>query len=365
MQDNLKNISFIAGQFNLQDKVLNVQEYGQGNINDTFLVTLDSGLEKHYILQRINTHVFRQPELIMQNMRILTGHVLKRISDLNIRWEIPRVLLTQKGSDHFIDSDGAFWRALSFIENTQSFDTIRNLAHATEVGYALGLFHNLISDLPSEKLADTLEGFHITPLYLQHHDEILKKKTPDNSPEVRYCLKFVNDRRDLVHILENAKAEGRLPLRPIHGDPKVNNVMADALTGKAVSIIDLDTVKPGIVHYDIGDCIRSGCNPLGEEAEQLESVRFEPDICKAILQGYLSQAKNFLEKSEYDYIYDAIRLITFELGLRFFTDYLKGNVYFKVRHEKNNLLRALVQFRLAESIESNEKNIQKIIKDLR
>jgi Ser/Thr protein kinase RdoA (MazF antagonist) len=365
MRYNLENIVFIADQFNPQGKVLNVQDYGQGNINDTFLVTLDSGQERHFILQRINTQVFRQPELIMQNMRVLTEHVSKRIYDLNIRWETPRVLLTRKGSDHFIDSDGAFWRALSFIENTQSCNAIKDLEQAKEVGYALGLFHNLISDLPSEKLADTLEGFHITPLYLQHHNAVLKKKTHDNSPEVQYCLKFVDERKELAHVLENAKAKGRLPLRPIHGDPKVNNVMIDALTGKAVSIIDLDTVKPGLVHYDIGDCIRSGCNPLGEETEQLEAVRFEPDICKAILSGYISQAKNFLGESEYDFIYDAIRLITFELGLRFFTDYLEGNIYFKVRHEKNNLFRALVQFRLAESIETNEKNIQKIIKNLK
>lgn len=362
---NLENIISIADQFKPQGKVLDVWQYGHGNINDTFLVTLDSEQEKHFILQRINTHVFRQPKLIMLNMQILTEHVLKRISDLNIIWKIPRVLVNRDNTAYFIDSDGAFWRALSYIENTQSFNTIKDPAQAKEVGYALGLFHNLINDLPSEKLADTLEGFHITPCYLQHYDEVLKEKNLDTSSEVRYCLKFVDERRELVHVLENAKAKGRLPIRPIHGDPKVNNVMIDALTGKAVSIIDLDTVKPGLVHYDIGDCIRSGCNPSGEETAQWESVRFNPDICKAILQGYLSQAKIFLRESEYNYIYDSIRLIAFELGLRFFTDYLEGNVYFKVRQEKHNLLRALVQFKLTESIESCENNIRKIIKDLK
>ena len=162
-----------------------------------------------------------------------------------------------------------------------------------------------------------------------------------------------------------AKARDRLKLRPIHGDPKVNNVMIDTGTGHAIGIVDLDTVKPGLVHYDIGDCIRSCCNTAGEETENWEDVRFEPDLCRAILQGYFSMARDFLTEGDYEYLYDAIRLIAFELGLRFFTDYLEGNVYFKVRHSEHNLLRALVQFKLAESIESRAGSIRAIIEDMK
>jgi Ser/Thr protein kinase RdoA (MazF antagonist) len=151
----------------------------------------------------------------------------------------------------------------------------------------------------------------------------------------------------------------------MHGDPKINNIMFDTATQQAVSVVDLDTVKPGLVHYDIGDCLRSGCNPAGEETEQCSSVYFDTDLCQGILQGYLSVAKAFLTENDYTYMYDAIRLITFELGLRFFADYLEGNVYFKVKHPEHNLARALVQFKLTESIESQETKIRFIIQDMR
>ncbi|AFY35047.1 phosphotransferase enzyme family protein [Calothrix sp. PCC 7507] len=361
------NLVAIANQFTLQGKATDIQGFGNGNINDTFLVTLDSVDEKHFVLQRINTQVFRQPQLVMQNMRTYTEHVQKRLQNtpLNRRWEVPRVLLTKDNQDCCTDAVGSFWRAISFIEGSQSFETLQDTSRAREVGYALGTFHNLISDLPSENLADTLVGFHITPRYLQHYNEVLAKTRLHTSPDVNYCQQFVSDRQTFAHILEDAKTTGKLPLRLMHGDPKINNVMFDTTTQQAVSVIDLDTVKPGLVHYDIGDCLRSGCNPAGEETQQWEGVYFEPDLCQSILQGYLSVAKAFLTENDYIYIYDAIRLITFELGLRFFADYLAGNVYFKVKYPEHNLTRAIVQFKLTESIESQETRIRTIIQEMK
>ncbi len=365
----MDNLLAVAQQFTPQGKVLDIREYGNGNVNDTFLVTLEAPPELPFILQRLNTRVFRQPELVMGNLRTVTEHVLKRLERAPLspgrRWEVPRVLLTQDGQDHWISPDGSFWRALSFIDAAQTFDTIKDTAHAHEVGRALGMFHNLLSDLPAAKLADTLEGFHVTPRYLKHYDEVLAKKGAGQSPEVDYALQFVGERRAWAHVLEEAKAQGRLSLRPIHGDPKVNNVMMDTFSGQAVSLVDLDTVKPGLVHYDIGDCLRSGANPLGEETEHWETVRLDPELCRAIIQGYLSLARDFLTEHDYAYLYDAMRLIAFELGLRFFTDYLAGNVYFKARHREHNLVRALVQFKLTESIESQEAAMRAIIRDLR
>ncbi len=245
-----------------------------------------------------------------------------------------------------------------------TFDTIQDLGHAQEVGSALGRFHSLLSDLAPDQLADTLPGFHVTPGYLRHYDEVLERRGVSQSPEVNYGLRFIAAHRAWAPVLEAARAEGKLRLRPIHGDPKVNNVMLDPATGQAVGLVDLDTVKPGLVHYDIGDCLRSGCNPLGEETGAWETVRFEPELCRAMLQGYLSLAQDFLSETDYAFLYDAIRLIAFELGLRFFTDYLAGNVYFKARHPEHNLARALVQFKLTESIESQESAIRALIRDL-
>ncbi|MGB3692844.1 MAG: aminoglycoside phosphotransferase family protein [Spirulinaceae cyanobacterium] len=364
---NLVNIIKIANQFSTKGKVKGIQAWGSGNVNDTFLVTLDIP-EENFILQRINIKVFRQPKLVMQNLRICTEYISQHLQSnhlkLERRWEVPKVQLTQNSQDSYVDSEGNFWRGLSFIQG-ESFDTIKNTNLAQEVGYALGRFHDFLSDLPTENLADTLPGFHITPLYLQQYEQVLEKVKIPASAEVKYGLRFISDRQKSINVLETAKQQKKLPLRPIHGDPKVNNVIFDRTKQQAISIIDLDTVKPGLVHYDIGDCLRSGCNPSGEETQSWQEVRFEIDICQAILQGYFTLAKGFLNDNDYEYIYEAIRLITFELGLRFFSDYLAGDIYFKAKYPEHNLARALVQFKLTESIESQADAIQSIIKDLK
>lgn len=356
----------VAEQFKSAGAVVDVQEFGQGNINSTFLVTLDTTTDQRFILQRINTQVFQQPQLVMQNIRTYSEHVCQRLQtdDCQRRWEVPRVLLTPAQQDHWISPNGDFWRAMSFIETAHSLQAIATPDQAEEVGYALGMFHHLISDLPAEQLADTLEGFHITPQYLQQYEQVQVTQV-DLTPEVEYCLQFICDRKRDTNILEAAKADGKLQLRLMHGDPKINNILIDTDTQQAVSVIDLDTVKPGLIHYDIGDCLRSGCNPLGEETEQWEMVQFDLSLCQRILQGYLAVAQSFLTAYDYDYLYDAIRLIAFELGLRFFTDYLAGNVYFKVKHPEHNLNRALVQFKLTESIEAQATDIQALIQSLR
>ncbi len=349
----------VKGQIN------SIQTFGSGNINDTFLVSWQEKEEiepKSFVLQRINTHVFREPQLVMQNIRTYTEHVRDRLNKhlLDRRWEVPQLLLTDQGLDYLLIENGEFWRSLSFIEGSQSFEAIANSQQAQEVGYALGTFHHLTSDLAPEKLADTLAGFHITPRYLQQYQEILSKSKPQRSPELNYCLQFISDRHGLAHILEDAKAKGKLVLRTMHGDPKVNNILFDRQTQLAVSMVDLDTIKSGLIHYDIGDCLRSGCNPAGEDAAQWQTVSFDTDLCQAILQGYLSIARSFLTEYDYAYIYDAIRVITFELGLRFFTDYLAGNQYFHVKYPEHNLWRSLVQFRLLESLEAQEAVVRAI-----
>jgi Ser/Thr protein kinase RdoA (MazF antagonist) len=366
---HLHHYALIAEQFATLQRVLAVHEFGNGNINDTYLVTTDADPqdrfeERHFVLQRINTQVFKQPRLIMQNMRTFTEHMRTRARREGHHWEMPRVIPTCDGQDFYVDPQGNFWRAISYVHGARSFETIKDTKLAYEVGYALGTFQYLISDLPIESLADTLEGFHITPRYLQGYDQAFSHNGHHKGAEVRYCLSFVEQRRAFAQVLEAAREEGRLKPRPVHGDPKVNNVMIQEATGRAISLVDLDTVKPGLIHYDIGDCMRSGCNPLGEETENWEAVHFDPDIGAAILEGYLTQACNFLTPADYDYLFDSIRLLAFELGLRFFTDYLAGNVYFKVRHPQHNLQRALVQFKLTESIEAHEADIRHIIQGM-
>ncbi|MCP9772646.1 phosphotransferase [Synechococcus sp. Tobar12-5m-g] len=366
----------IAGQFDLGGAVASIEPLGNGNVNDTYRVTLQAQGAPAYVLQRLNTRVFPQPELVMGNLLLFSEHVALQLRNgcpflADRRWEVPRVVPARSGGLHWVEDEGCFWRLLSFLEGAHCFETVSSLAHAREVGHGLGMFHALISDLPVGALADTLVGFHITPTYLSlFHQVLANPEMPLNPglnacPELEDCLSFVRAREGFVSVLEDAKSAGILPLRPIHGDPKINNVMIDASTGQAIALVDLDTVKPGLVHYDIGDCLRSCCNRLGEETTDWPAVRFDPLLCEAVLQGYGAVASSFLTSHDYAYLFAAIRLIPFELGLRFLTDYLAGSHYFKIQHPRHNLDRALVQFKLTESIEVQEAEIRSIIEAMR
>ncbi|HQE91421.1 MAG TPA: aminoglycoside phosphotransferase family protein [Anaerolineae bacterium] len=364
----MQTVKAMAQHFvNTTGPITNIQEYGAGNIHHTFLVSLHGG--PPFILQQINQRVFKQPEWIMRNIRTFTDHVqMRRQSDPPSarRWETPQIIPTNAGCDYVIDAQGGFWRALTFIGGARTYAKIQDVHHAREVGYALGRFHHLTRDLNPARLYDTLEGYHLTPRYLAHYDAVVARgEFAADSADVAYGIRFLADRRDAIPVLEEARQQGRLHLRPTHGDPKVDNVMIDDNTGQAVSIIDLDTVKPGLVHYDIGDCLRSGCNPPGEETEDIDAVYFEMDLCQAILQGYFPLVRDFYTDDDYAYLYAAIRLLALEQGLRFFTDYLEGNVYYKVKHDRHNLIRALVQFKLVVSIEAQEAAIRAVIANCR
>jgi len=365
-----QRLAGLAGRFAIDGPVTAVEPLGSGNVNDTYRVRTAASVS--FVLQRINTRVFPQPELVMANLAALAAHVESRRQAgrwpgdaAGARaWEVPRAIPLADGSSNWLSNEGEAWRVLSFVEAAESFDTVQSSAHAHQVGRALGSFHQLIHDLPTERLADTLEGFHITPGYLASYHRVRAASPVEQSPESRWCQGFVAEREELAPVLERARQDGRLTLRPIHGDPKVNNVMLCARTGQAVALVDLDTVKPGLIHYDIGDCLRSGCNPLGEETLDREAVHFNLELGRAMLSGYLSEGRPFLSNHDIAHLYDAIRLIPFELGLRFLSDHLAGNVYFKARHQRHNLDRALVQFRLVESIEAQEARIRALIEEL-
>ncbi len=373
----------IAQQFAFPGVILSVSEYGNGNMNDTYLVLVRGGqgilsfaprgykfrlsrqaAQLSFILQRLNPQVFPQPALIMHNLRVLDRHVRpKLLADPSRRWELPTIISARTGADYYLDQDGAFWRVQSFVAGTESFDIIASEAQAEEAGRALGFFHALIHDLPAHLLHDTLPGFHVTPGYLAQYAELATAPPrPDLSAEALFCHRFIGERQEAAEVLEAARARGELRLCPIHGDPKLANILFARNTGQAVSLIDLDTVKPGLLHYDLGDCLRSCGNPAGEDAD-LAGVSFNLANCRAILRGYLPQVAPFFSNFDYHYIYDAVRLITFELGLRFFSDHLAGDVYFRVRRPGQNLHRAMVQFALCRSIETQEAEIKNIVRD--
>jgi len=347
-----------------------VVKYGRGIINDTYLVELD-GQDGRFILQRVNTHVFKQPELVMHNLRLVCEHIhalqINAASRIHSDWEMLHIIPTRGKRDYFIDLQGGFWRAFSFIRGAHSLESIGSLDNAREAGRALGIFHQLTGNLNPDLLHDTLPGFHNIGNYLNHYDQVLSSEIlrEYNEPAEKWCRKFVEDRREWAPVLEDAQRHNKLQMRITHGDLKINNIMFDNHTGKAVSIIDLDTIRPGLLLYDLGDCLRSCCNISGEEADDLDAVRFDLERCKAIISGYMGAAQGCFAARDFDFFFDAIRLVPFELGLRFYIDYLEGNPYFQSNYPAHGLDRAMVQFRLVESIERQEESIREIIEKSR
>ena len=367
----IEALEAIADRFHPRERITGIRSLGSGNVNETFLVThggrRDGGA---FVLQRLNRSVFARPDLVMRNLVALGEHVQRRLESPppeldGRRWEVPQVVPSRQEAQPWVEHDGDVWRSITYIGAATTSDVIRDRTQAREVGYGLGMFHSLISDLPADALADTLEDFHVTPSYLRRFDAVLDRIDASRlSPSLSDALTFVHQRRDGVSVLEDAVARGELQHRPIHGDPKINNVMMDEATGQAVGLIDLDTVKPGLIHYDIGDCLRSCCNPVGEEAQDLDSVCFDLALAESILEGYLSVSGSFLSSHDCAYLPDCIRLIPLELGLRFLTDQLEGDRYFRTDYPGHNLHRAEVQFRLTLSIEQQMGAIQSLVERL-
>ncbi|MCC7300564.1 MAG: aminoglycoside phosphotransferase family protein [Verrucomicrobia bacterium] len=360
----------IAQQFELHGRLASMRPTTSGNVNDTYIAVFRTHFsEERVIIQRVNHLVFTRPDWIMENMRLLTQHcheqLLRESDDADRIWQLPRIIPSKNGQDMFKDDTGNYWRAMTLIASASSFDTAQSEEHAYEIGVVLGQFHRLISGIDPASLHDTLPGYHETPKYLEKYDQTAAgekaRELFRTSEQVRSLHKFIDARRGFVPVLQNALDTGELKMRLIHGDPKVNNFMIDDYTGKGTAIIDLDTVKPGLIHYDFGDALRSLCNRKGEEAEDISGVAFDLNFCDAFIRGYMVYAKGFLTENDRKYLYDSVRLIPLELGMRFFQDHLAGNIYFKIRSPDQNLHRAVVQFRLCESIEIRKRQIKQIL----
>lgn len=334
---------------------------GQGNINDTWLVRSP---DRAFVLQRLNSLVFPHPHLIMANLAAFSRHLREKGKPCRQRWENSILVPTNAGEPFYTDRQGNTWRAISYIDGTITHQAITTSARARQAGWALGRFHHLLADLPASSLHDTLPGFHVLPRYLDQFDRVFSRSRSKSSPDLRFCLAFVAARRAGADLLERARRQKKVTVLAVHGDPKAANILFDAATDLAVSLIDLDTVGPGLLLSDIGDCLRSCCNVQGEEGADVSAVAFDAGMCREILAGYFSEAGGLLSDYDRSLIFEAVRLIAYELGLRFLTDYLAGNDYFKVSHAEENLRRALVQFHLVESIEGQKREIEGIVREV-
>lgn len=344
-----------AGRFALPAPVETVEPFGKGLINDTFLAT--AGGSK-YILQRVNGSVFPQPDRIMSNLALLQAHLASRTRS---GFRLPHLIRARDGRPCARGEDGEVWRLMEFLADSETLQRIEKRAQAREVGRILGRFHALVGDLDPARLAVTLPGFHVTPLCYEHLMQILDRGSGKHPNGILQAIAFATARRASTAVLEDARLQGYIPTRVIHGDPKLDNILFDCSTGRAIGLIDLDTVQPGLVHYDLGDCLRSCCNRGGESSGGNEDTRFDLDLCRSILRTYASETRGLLGGEEISLLFDAIRLIPFELGLRFLTDHLEGNRYFRVTEPGQNLRKAHVQFALVEDIERKEQEIRSIV----
>ncbi|MEY4719721.1 MAG: hypothetical protein RL563_2339 [Pseudomonadota bacterium] len=345
----------VARQYVPGDMAIQVSPLGQGLINDTYRIASEVG---NWVLQRLNPEVFPEPCKVMDNLLTLSEHVQHKAGE-PVSLQIPLPIFTIEGQPYHLDAEGQCWRAIEYIEPSESRQILQNDAEAAQVGWALGHFHRLCSDLPTQSLHDTIPGFHITPHYFQSYQQCLQQSVRVDSDSVfDVCADFISRYQSRVVCLEIPRLQGKLSNRVIHGDPKLNNFLFRPNTDTIISLIDLDTVKPGLPHYDIGDCLRSCCRDPRDNCFDLRRA-------KIILRHYLQEAGAFFQSQDYDYLYSAIWLIPFELGIRFFSDYLKGDHYFKTTYPKENLNRAQAQFTLCDSIEVQKAELEQTISDLK
>jgi hypothetical protein len=372
----VKELQQIASKFDIHGEVIKVEENLCGHINKTFIVhvgSVETAQEpRRYILQRINHHVFQDPIAVMRNIKNVTQHIECKLRNENIRYGQKTLTLIPMKECHEQyyfqndEHDGSIWRCYNFMQGCKTYNTVENAKQAYQAAYAFGIFQNLVSDIPIETILETIPDFHNTPKRLERLLEVVKKDRVGRLKNVENEMHFIRRRKHLVTKLINLCRNGKIPIRITHNDTKINNVMMDIVTDEAVCVIDLDTVMPGLSLYDFGDLVRSTVSPTEEDEVDLSKVEFRRFIFEALVQGYIDSCDCLVEEEIQNLVFSGI-LMTLEVGMRFLTDYLEGDLYFKTTRESHNLDRARTQFRLVELLEDNliqmEDFVQRVYKE--
>ncbi len=330
-----------------------VEPLGNGNINWTYLVRGACG---NFVLQRINRTVFPDPERLIENFHKIQTHIFRHHRDCDTGFLCPTLRECLDGGFFFRSSSRQYWRVMDYIPHVMPTH-LHGTELAAGLGQVLGRFHRLTQDLDPQELCDPLPGFHVAPGYVQAFDIALGKTDRAESEALLWCVSFVEKHRHLLGVLEKAASLGHLQRRVIHGDPKQDNIIY-TVDGMACGLFDFDTAGPGLLHYDLGDCLRSIGNRAGEMAEDLDQVFFSVPYFAAFWQRYCAVMADMLSSSDVEYLFDSICCLTMELGVRFLTDYLEGDIYFKTSSSTQNLWRAMVQFHLVCSVLQQEKEIR-------
>ena len=348
----------ILDHFNIS---ISPDSYGNGHINDTYLVRTNPG----YILQRINTNVFKDPVSVMENIKAVTEHLREKISAAggDPNRETLNLIPTVDGQPFYKDSDGNYYRMYIFIEGARSYDIVENPMQLYHAAKSFGNFQNMLSDFPAEKLHEVIPNFHNTVSRYADFKKAVSDNAAGRADSVKDEIKFVLDREADASVVVDDIAAGKIPLRVTHNDTKLNNVLLDEVTGEGVCVIDLDTVMPGSLLYDFGDALRFGGSSGAEDERDLNKIWFDLEKFEYFARGFIETLPSITER-ELELLPFSVKLMTLECGSRFLADYLNGDVYFKVHSDDHNLVRAHTQFKLVADIESKMDEMRAIVKKI-
>ncbi len=358
----------LVDSFSIEGDVTEVSPFGSGHINDTYRVLTDSPTAKHYLLQRVNHHVFKDVPAVMQNMQLVTQHLkAKYRSAGDDCWQLEEKVLTliptKGGSPYLRDESGNYWRMLILLADTRSYDIVETPQQAHEGGRAFGRFQRMLADLDVNLIREVLPDFHHIGSRL---DKLKRAVAADKMGRVRQAddeLAFIWAREKRMHAILDSAASGLLPVRITHNDTKFNNVLLD-MDDRAQCVIDLDTVMPGYVAYDFGDAIRTIINSAAEDETDLRKIQLNIPLFSAYAVGYFEEAHPFLTQAEIDSLIDGVLLLPFMQAVRFLTDFLEGDHYYKIHHPDHNLQRTRTQVQLVKELEAHEQALGGIIREV-
>lgn len=352
----MTSIATISDQFAIPGAFLQSEEIPTGHINSTFRVVYQDpeGKQRRYILQAINRNVFKDPYEVMRNVETVTKHINERVlrEKKDLRGQTLNLYPARSGALWVEDDRECVWRCYNFIEGCRTYDIVENERQAWQAANAFGAFQNLVSDLDASGIVETIPDFHHTRKRFDRLMQVAAQDPCGRAASVKQELEEIRRREAMVDVLVDLAAAGKIPLRITHNDTKINNVMIDEITDEAVCVIDLDTVMPGLSLYDFGDMVRSATNSAGESEADVSKIEMRLPIYQALRDGYLAAVGNVLNDVEILHLPFSGKLLTLEVAIRFLTDYLEGDIYFKTIRPGQNLERCRNQLQLLKSMEA-------------
>ena len=358
------SLSNIISMFHVSGEISAIEPYGSGHINSTFHIKLDGDNSGGYLLQRVNSYVFKDVPGLINNIRLVTDHLKLKLSAIpgtDPQKEVLSLIPAKNNEYYYKDEDGSYWRMYNYLENTRSYDVVETAQQAHEGGKAFGKFQTLLSDLDSTLLIETIPDFHNVQYRLNNLQNATEQNPVGRAGACTEVISYLKEREEAMKTILRLGKEGKLPLRITHNDTKFNNVLLDE-NDQAKCVIDLDTVMPGYVAYDFGDAIRSIVNTAAEDEKDLSKITINLSLFEAYTRGYLEEAIDFLTDTEISSLADGVLLLPYSQTVRFLTDYIDGDKYYKIDFPEHNMQRTLAQLQLFKQLEENYEEIRDIVK---